>query len=49
MSETLIGVIGIAALFFCMVARMPVGMALLVVGVGGIWAIDGQTGSDRPP
>ena len=42
MSETLIGVIGIAALFFCLVARMPVGMALLVVGVGGIWAIDGQ-------
>lgn len=42
MSETLIGVIGIAALFLCLVARLPVGMALLVVGFGGIWAIDDQ-------
>lgn len=42
MSETLIGVLGIAALFFCLVARLPVGMALLVVGFGGIWIIDGQ-------
>ena len=42
MSETLIGVYGIAALFFFLVARMPVGMALLVVGFGGIWVIDGQ-------
>lgn len=42
MSETLIGVYGIGALFFCLVARLPVGMALLVVGFGGIWAIDGQ-------
>lgn len=42
MSESLIGVYGIAALFFCLVARLPVGMALLVVGFGGIWAIDGQ-------
>ena len=30
MSETLIGVLGIAALFFFLFARMPVGMALLV-------------------
>ncbi len=42
MSETLIGVIGIAALFFCLVARFPVGLSLLVVGFGGIWFIDGQ-------
>jgi len=42
MSETLIGVYGIVALFFCLVARLPVGMALLVVGFGGIWVIDGQ-------
>ncbi len=42
MSETLIGVLGIAALFFFLFARMPVGMALLVVGFGGIWVIDGQ-------
>ncbi len=42
MSETLVGVLGIAALFFFLFARMPVGMALLVVGFGGIWIIDGQ-------
>ena len=42
MSETLIGVVGIVALFFCLIARLPVGMALLVVGFGGIWVIDGQ-------
>ena len=41
MSETLIGIAGIAALFFFLVARMPVGMALLVAGFGGIWVIDG--------
>ena len=42
MSDTLIGVLGIAALFFFLFARMPVGMALLTVGFGGIWLIDGQ-------
>ena len=42
MSEQLIGVLGILVLFFCLVARLPVGMALLVVGFGGIWAIDDQ-------
>ena len=42
MSETIIGVWGIAALFFCLFARVPVGMALLVAGFGGIWVIDGQ-------
>ena len=42
MSETVVGVIGIVALFFFLFARMPVGMALLVVGFGGIWVIDGQ-------
>ncbi|MEM1298057.1 MAG: TRAP transporter large permease [Pseudomonadota bacterium] len=42
MSETLIGVLGIAALFVALIIRMPVGMALLVVGFGGIWVIDGQ-------
>ena len=40
MTETMIGIGGIVALFFCLVARLPVGMALLVVGFGGIWAID---------
>ena len=42
MSETLIGVIGIAALFLGLALRLPVGMALLVVGFGGIWFIDGD-------
>ncbi|MEO0990537.1 MAG: TRAP transporter large permease [Pseudomonadota bacterium] len=42
MSDTMIGVWGIAALFLCLVARLPVGMALLAVGFGGIWVIDGQ-------
>ena len=42
MTETAIGVWGIVALFFCLVARLPVGMALMIVGFGGIWAIDGQ-------
>lgn len=42
MSDALIGVLGIVALFVALVARFPVGMALLVVGFGGIWAIDGQ-------
>ena len=42
MSETLIGLAGIAALFLCLIARLPVGMALLVVGFAGIWAISGQ-------
>ncbi|MEK9553941.1 MAG: TRAP transporter large permease, partial [Alphaproteobacteria bacterium] len=42
MSETLIGFLGILTLFFLLVARMPVGMALLAVGFGGIWVIDGQ-------
>ena len=42
MSETIIGVWGIVALFFCLFVRMPVGIALLVVGFFGIWVIDGQ-------
>ena len=36
MSETVVGVLGILALFFFLFSRMPVGMALLVVGTGGI-------------
>jgi len=39
-SDTLIGALGIAGLFFCLFARFPVGMALLVVGFFGIWMID---------
>ena len=41
MSDTMVGVLGIAALFFCLVVRMPVGMALLAVGAGGIWVLNG--------
>lgn len=41
MSETLIGIWGIAALFLCLGLRVPVGMALLMVGFGGIWVISG--------
>ena len=42
MSETLVGVTGIAALFFFLFVRMPVGLSLLVVGFGGIWYLDGM-------
>ena len=42
MSETLIGVLGIAALFLGLLIRLPVGMALLAIGMGGIWVIDGS-------
>ena len=42
MSETAIGVWGIVALFLFLFVRMPVGLALLVVGFGGIWVIDDQ-------
>ena len=42
MTDTMIGVLGIAALFVALLIRLPVGMALLVVGAGGIWVIDGS-------
>lgn len=38
----MIGVLGIAALFIGLLIRLPVGMALLAVGMGGIWVLDGQ-------
>ena len=41
MSETEIGLWGIVALFVCLGLRIPVGMALLTVGFGGIWMLDG--------
>ncbi|WP_305989294.1 TRAP transporter large permease [Roseibium sp. MMSF_3544] len=41
MSDTVVGVWGIAALFLCLGLRIPVGMALLMVGFGGIWYMDG--------
>ncbi|WP_319413163.1 TRAP transporter large permease [uncultured Cohaesibacter sp.] len=40
MSETTIGVWGIAALFLCLAIRIPVGLSLLLVGFGGIWVIE---------
>lgn len=42
MTETMVGVVGIIALFVFLFARMPVGLALLVVGFGGIWYMDGE-------
>ncbi|MEM7025514.1 MAG: TRAP transporter large permease, partial [Pseudomonadota bacterium] len=33
--------LGITALFLCLGLRIPVGMALLMVGFGGIWYLDG--------
>ena len=41
MTETTVGILGIVALFICLGLRMPVGMALLSVGFGGIWFLDG--------
>ena len=42
MTETAIGIYGILALFVALIIRLPVGLALLIVGFGGIWVIDGQ-------
>ena len=41
MTDTVVGIWGIAALFACLALRVPVGMALLMVGFGGIWFLDG--------
>nr|WP_319498776.1 TRAP transporter large permease [uncultured Cohaesibacter sp.] len=40
MSETIVGVWGIAGLFLCLALRIPVGLSLLLIGFGGIWVID---------
>ncbi|MGH6760746.1 MAG: TRAP transporter large permease [Phyllobacterium sp.] len=41
MSDTAIGIWGIAALFLCLGLRVPVGLSLLAVGFGGIWIMEG--------
>lgn len=45
MSDIAVGVVGLAALFVLMGLRVPVGMAMLAVGFGGIWALSGLTGA----
>lgn len=41
MSEIVIGSLGLASMFVLMILRMPVGMAMLVVGFFGTWWING--------
>ena len=44
MSNIEIGLAGFAALFVLLGLRMPVGTAMLAVGVAGIWAIHPRGG-----
>ena len=41
MSESTIGLIGIAALFILLAIRMPVGIVMMLIGGVGVWAING--------
>lgn len=41
MSGSLIGIIGLGALFLLLALRMPVGIAMLLVGFCGTWALNG--------
>lgn len=41
MSGSLIGALGVAALFLLLALRMPVGIAMLLVGFCGTWALNG--------
>lgn len=41
MSETAIGLWGLAGLFALLAVRMPVAIAMLIVGFAGIWALNG--------
>ena len=43
MSPTTIGIIGLAFLFIFLVLRMPVAIAMLVVGFVGTWVMNGTT------
>ena len=40
MTETMVGVWGIAGLFFLLGIRVPVGMSLMIVGFSGIYVLD---------
>jgi tripartite ATP-independent transporter DctM subunit len=42
MSESTIGLIGIAALFVLLALRMPVGIVMMLIGGVGVWAINGS-------
>ena len=42
MSESTIGLIGIAALFILLALRMPVGIVMMLIGGVGVWAINGS-------
>ncbi|HPQ95593.1 MAG: TRAP transporter large permease [Thiothrix sp.] len=42
MSELLFGILGLVVMFVAMILRMPVGMAMLVVGFFGTWALNGE-------
>ena len=43
MSQTTIGIIGLAFLFIFLILRMPVAIAMLVVGFVGTWVMNGTT------
>ena len=43
MSQTTIGLIGLAFLFIFLILRMPVAIAMLVVGFVGTWGMNGTT------
>ena len=42
MSESTIGLIGIAALFILLALRMPVGIVMMLIRGVGVWAINGS-------
>ncbi|MEZ5767212.1 MAG: hypothetical protein R3D80_05710 [Paracoccaceae bacterium] len=46
MSDAMIGVTGLVAMFWLMIFRMPVGMAMLVVGYFGTWVMNGARSAD---
>jgi tripartite ATP-independent transporter DctM subunit len=45
MSATLAGLIGLGALFFLLAFRTPVAIAMMVIGVVGIWVLNGWQAS----
>ena len=45
MSATLVGIIGLGGLFFLLAFRTPVAIAMMVIGVIGIWVLNGWQAS----
>ncbi|WP_281843843.1 TRAP transporter large permease [Sinisalibacter aestuarii] len=41
MTDTLVGILAIGAMFFFMILRTPVGLAMLIVGFFGTWILSG--------